>query len=133
MRNPILPGRQRRLFGLGALALTLVMSGCDLLADGDVYAGIVVEAETGVPIEGIHISFQNISGFGGRSVRSEALTDVAGRFRLRSTGGALFVNDPPCYGAIPCPFNPAYSGGLVTIGSRDRTDLRFELRRSETP
>ena len=120
--------RQRRLYRLGAFAFALVVSGCDLFPDGEVYAGVVVEAETGAPIEGIHVSFQNVSGVGGRSIRSETLTDTSGRFRLRSTGGALFINDPPCYFAPTCSFNASYSGGNVTIGDSDRTQLRFELQ-----
>ncbi len=93
----------------------------------------MVERGTDAPIEGIHVSFQRVGNVGNRSVVSETLTDAAGRFRLRRTSGALFINDPACYFAVPCPFNPAYSGGVFTIGDSDRRHLRFELIGPGTP
>ena len=120
-----------RCVSLVAMAVFVVIwAGCDLLGpDGRLYAGVVVDAETGLPIEGIDVSFQTSGGFAIYTAVASTLTDATGRFRLRSDRGALFVNSPGCYGAVPCPFNPAYSGGNVTLGTRDRTDLRFDLRR----
>ena len=111
------------------LLYLLAASGCDLFeSEGELHAGVVVERGTGEPIPNIHVSFQRNSGFGSYSVIAEARTDVAGRFRLRRTSGALFVNDPPCYGSDPCPYNPNYSGGgPFTIDEAGPTRMRIEL------
>lgn len=131
----IQPTRLLRLTGgIGVLAVLLAVGGCDLFGSNDLlYSGVVTERGTGLPIENIHVSFQRVGSVGNTSIVTETLTDSAGRFSLRYSGGALFINDPPCYGAETCPFNPAYSGGVFTLGNGDRTQVRIELDRRTTP
>lgn len=112
----------------------LAASGCDLLGPaGELHAGVVVERGTGVPIPGIHVSFQQVGNVGNTTIINETQTDENGHFQLRRTRGALFVNDPPCYGSEPCLHNPAYSGGAFTIGNTDPAQIRIELIGPGTP
>lgn len=111
----------------------LAASGCDLFGpDGELHAGVVVERGTDAPIEGIHVSFQLVGNVGNTSIVTETMTDAAGRFQLRRTSGALFVNSLP-YGSDPELYNPAYSGGVFTIGNTDPTQIRIELVGPGTP
>ena len=116
---------------LPLLALMALVSACDFGSEGILLAGVVVERDTSVPIEGIHVSTQTVGMVGNRSITAEALTDREGRFRFRSQDGALFVNSPPCYFSNTCAYNPAYSGGNVSIGE-NRTGIRIELIRRDT-
>ena len=121
------------------VAITLVLGGCDLIEatfdpGGPLYAGVVVEAETGEPLEDIHVSLQTIMGYGGRTVVAEDLTDADGRFRLRdpkdrATQAAFFVNSPGNIGESPSPYNPLYHGGNYYYDPEDRQNIRIELQR----
>ena len=115
----------------------LVGSGCDFLTPGGPsYAGVVVDAETNTPVEGIQISLQIGGGsFGSYTTIAETLTDVEGRFSLRDPGGRsgggadLYVNSPGYTGGQSSVFNPMYAGGLVNYRLGDRQDIRIELQR----
>ena len=126
------PTARRFLARLGALCLVAALAGCSFGPEGDVHAGVVMERGTDEPIEGIHVSFQLVGNVGNTSIVSETLTDAEGRFRLRRTSGALFINSLP-YGADPGLYNPAYSGGVFTIGNSHPLALRFELTGPGTP
>ena len=127
MTTHVLPA-VRALRGAGVLLALMTFGGCGLFGpDGDLYAGVVVVRETGLPVEGIHVSIQRSSSFAGYHIVAEAMTDSAGRFRMRSSDGAIFVNDPPCYFSTPCSYNPRYSSGLAFIGNSDRTRIRIEI------
>ena len=113
-----------------AFCALLAVSGCDALglADGLIYSGVVVDAETGAPIEGIHVSLQvGGGGFGLYTMVEVGLTDRAGAFRLETDrrDTQLYINNPVCYGD-PCPFDSDYSSrGPLPRGSGD---FRIELQ-----
>lgn len=126
-------------FRLRLVALFFLLvgtAGCDVFSPGPpLYAGVVVDAESGAPIAGIHVSLKiNGGSVGGATTVAFTKSDEAGRFRLRDSEDRasrpnLYVNDPSCFGAGDCPLNPEYGGGLVSRGSQDREDLRIELHR----
>ena len=115
----------------------VALPGCDLFdPGGPSYGGVVVDAETGAPVEGIQMSLQvSGGGFGTYHAVAEDLTDADGRFRLRdpldrASRATLFVNSPGSFDNEPSPYNPLYSGGPVGFYDFDeRLDLRVELRR----
>jgi hypothetical protein len=81
--------------------LILSSGGCDLFdPGGPSYAGVVVDAETEEPIEGIQVSLQINSSSWGYSIVAEDFTDANGEFWLRdpldrASRSILFVNSPP--------------------------------------
>ena len=129
----------RRLVLLAALiAWSTSLAGCDFLSPGGPsFTGVVVDAETGEPVEGIQMSLQiGGSGFGNPVIVASVLTDTNGRFWLRDPEQSridrpgLYVNDPNCYGSLTCPFNTLYTGGIANYSFDNRHDIRIELRRS---
>ena len=117
------------------IALSAALGGCDLLSPGGAtFAGVVVDAETGVPIEGIQMSLKiGGSGFGNYVIVAETLTDSEGRFRVKDPGGTdrpgLYVNSPGYVGDQPSPYNPLYTSGLADYRFENRHNIRIELRR----
>lgn len=112
---------------------SVLLGGCDVLGAGDlVYAGVVVEQGTGVPLAGIHVSTQIVGAVGNSSTTAETLTAADGSFRLRSRRGALFVNAPG-YGREPGLYNAAYSGGVFLVGDGDPERMRIALVGPGTP
>ena len=121
---------------IGALLL-VTMPGCDLLGigGGPCYRGVVVDAETGAGIGGIHMSLKvGSGGFGNYSIVAFSFTESDGRFRLcdserRSDMGSLYANSPDCYGAENCPINRSYYG-YGPVFYTDRNNIRIELQRT---
>lgn len=120
-----------------SVVLALAAAGCDLVTSGGTsYAGIVVDADTGDPVEGIQMSLKvGGGGFGSYSIVAETLTDAAGRFQLRapdndraSGQAALFVNSPGYIGDQPSPYNPSYTSGPVNYSPGNRRNIQVELR-----
>ncbi len=135
MPVPSLPSRGRPTLRLARAwcllaALAFSTSGCDLFdPGGPSYAGVVVDAETGEPIEGIQVSLQVNSG-----IVAEDLTDADGRFWLRdpldrSLRSTLYVNYPEYSGDHQNAGNPDYDGGPVIFDFEDRNTIRIELAR----
>ncbi len=140
MPVPSLPSRRRPALPLARAwcllaALAFSTSGCDLFdPGGPSYAGVVVDAETGEPIEGIPVSLQVSGSFAGYSIVAEDLTDVEGRFWLRDpldrgSRSILFANSLPYMGDQPSYHNPSYGGGNVNFDFNDRHNIRIELSR----
>lgn len=99
-----------------ALAATLLLpffAGCDALGlGGSTWTGVVVDATTGAPIAGIHVSLQvGGGGFGAYTIVEEGLTDRGGEFRLHTSRDdtSLYVNNPPYCGSS-CPVILDYIG-----------------------
>ena len=109
--------------------LSLVaLSGCDLIDDGDTYAGVVVDAETGAPVKGIYVALnRGGSGFGTYTTVDSDLTAPDGTFRLHADGeGADVFVYAPVYG-VSGVYRPDYSS-LSPAYYRDRRAIRIELR-----
>lgn len=118
------------------VTFAVTIPGCDLFdPGGPSFAGVVVDSETGVAVQGIQMSLKvSGGGFGASTVVAAVLTDADGRFWLRDSKdranrSGLYVNDPECFGAEPCPFDTRYTGGLADYDFDDRHDVRVELRR----
>lgn len=117
----------RTTAALAVLGITAV-SGCDFIDSGNTYAGIVVDAGTGVPIEGIYMSLvRGGGGFGSYTEVDSDITDRDGAFRLHADGedASLFVNSPG-YG-ISGVYRPDYSS-MSPAFYRDRRNMRLELQ-----
>lgn len=128
--------RLTHLKPLGLLILIATSTaGCDFLGlGGAIYSGVVVDAETQEPIEGIQMSLKiGGGGFGSYTIVAAVLTDGEGRFKVRdpevgSSGRPdLYVNSPNCFGSENCPYNSMYSGGNLDYDNR--RDIRVELQR----
>ena len=108
-------------------ALLLILGGCDLFGGGDtVVTGVVVNAATGEPLEGIGVVLEIGTGsFGGYVTVAEDLTDSEGRFRLRHD--AATDSDGPIFVANANPYNPSFSQLRSRVSSGDFRTLRVEL------
>ena len=122
----------RSLF-LSLLFLTAA-SGCDAVFPDPSYAGVVVDAETGAPLEGIHVSFQTNGSFGQYSVVAKDLKRNARSIRNRnpnSRRAPKIANSPRgVFGPPPPTLNTAYGGGLVS-GFDDRHNILSHIHISE--
>ena len=111
------------------LVALVLFSGCDTLGLGGglTYSGVVVDAATGAPIEGIHVSLQvGGGGFGLYSLVEGSFTDRAGEFRLETDrrDTRLYINAPG-YG-IEDAYRADYSSrGPLPRGSGE---FRVELQ-----
>jgi hypothetical protein len=95
---------------------------------GSTWSGVVVDAETGAPVEGIHVSLQGGGGFGGYTIVEATFTDRDGEFRLHTSRNdtILFVNAPGL--GNDEDFRPDYIGSGPLLYT-DRP-MRIELSRS---
>ncbi len=118
-------------------AALLLLAGCDVFSPGGPsYVGVVVDAETGAPVEGIQLALKvSGGGFGSYTTVASTLTGSDGRFEVRdpqdrASRATLWVNRPGYNGGQPTPYNPLYRSGLVDYEFNDRHDIRVELRRA---
>ena len=123
------PHRARAALGIVALCALLAVGGCDVLGIGDglTYSGVVVDAETGAPVEGIHVSLQvGSGGFGLYNIVEVGFTDRTGVFRLETDrrDTRLYVNSPG-YGGEEAYRADYSSRGPLPRGSGD---FRIELQ-----
>ena len=118
-----------------ALAVLLVLGGCDLLApepDGTiVVTGRVVLAETGEPVVGLGVSLSQ-SVTWGSVARATTRTGGDGAFSFTYDAGPhgrlhhVIVNDEP--------YDPRYTPFVESAQPGKRTDLGvIELRLTDTP
>ncbi len=114
---------------LVVLAL-LAISGCDLFDSGLTYSGVVVDASTGAPVEGVHVSLHaSGGGFGGYFVAEAVLTNSNGEFRLQTErqDTDLYVNRPEYDYGDNALYRPEYTSP-GPIFYRDRDNIRIELQ-----
>lgn len=111
------------------LAVPLVtLAGCDLFSGGRTYSGVVVDADTGLPVEGIHMSLRTSGGgVGGYVIIEGVFTDRDGEFRLQTErhDADVYANSPG-YGGDDL-YRPEY-GSAGPIFYRDRDNIRVELQ-----
>ena len=116
------------------------LSGCSLIVDGTTHAeGIVEDAETGAPIEGVSVSFRTGGGFAHYPAVALDCTDATGRFELSSdaidggsSGLMLGVNDGTGY-EINCGYDDRYVSAFPAGGvrhGRSESRIRFTLIRN---
>ena len=125
----------RQLVATCVMTGVLAIAGCDFLSPGGPsFSGVVVDAVTEEPIEGIQMSLKiSGGGFGSSTIVASVLTDADGKFWLRDPKDragrpGLYVNSPGYTGDQPSPYNPLYTGGLADYDFDDRHDIRVELR-----
>lgn len=119
----------RQAAALAVALLLPALAGCDTLGlGGSTWSGVVVDAATGEPLEGIHVSLQvGGGGFGAYTMVEVGVTNRDGEFRLHTSrhDTSLFVNEPLCYGAPDCPVDTSYGGAGPLL--RGTGELRVEL------
>lgn len=123
---------------LTLLAGLSLFSGCDLLGSGGetTVSGVVVDAETGDPLEGIWVTLRVCGGCvsGDPPVAADS-TDEGGRFYLydpvhRSSYPGLYANrvgygEDVSYGAV---YNPAYHRFYSGVEPGKHHKVRIELQ-----
>lgn len=85
----------RFLLASALLALVCFTSGCDIFGDETKYSGIVVDNDTGEPIEGIYVTIRGGSGFPSGTTRlASTFTDDEGRYEISydGTNVSLYAN-----------------------------------------
>ena len=111
-----------------------LFAGCDLLGSGGetTVSGVVVDAETGDPLENIWVTLRVSGGrFGAYPAVAEDSTDAQGRFYLddpvrRSSYPILYVNYVGHEGGGVR--NPSYSTHTERIESNTHRTVRVELQ-----
>lgn len=109
------------------LLLLTALSGCDAFGlGGTTWTGLVVDAETGEPIEDMQVSLKvGAGGFGGYRVVESAFTDREGAFRLHTSRSdtILFANSPELGDDESYRRDYSSSGPLIYTGSSIRIEL----------